>query len=178
MYDLNGRLLSETDTLNHTTTYHYPDEEETLPDRITDARGGDVMLEWNRQGLVTKRTDCSGSVTRFTYDRFGQLLNSEDAEGNITRREWNDAGLLTAVIRADGSQETLRWNEHGQLTAWRDPLESDVLWTYNRWGNRSVRPAATASCAAGTMTREAICCVWKTATVASTVLHMTRQATH
>ncbi|WP_345830843.1 RHS repeat-associated core domain-containing protein [Erwinia sp. HDF1-3R] len=133
-YDLNGRLLSETDALNHTSTYHYPDEEETLPDRITDASGGDVLLEWNRQGLMTQRTDCSGSMTRFTYDRFGQLLSSEDAEGNVTRRKWNDAGQLTALIRADGSQETLLWNEHGQLTAWRDPLESDVLWTYNRLG--------------------------------------------
>ena len=134
VYDLNGRLLSETDALNHTTTYHYPDEEETLPDRITDASGGDVLLVWNRQGLLTQRTDCSGSVTRFTYDRFGQLLNSEDAEGNLTRREWNDADQLTAVIRADGSQETLRWNAHGQLTAWRDPLESEVRWQYSALG--------------------------------------------
>uniref|UniRef100_UPI000AAF4A7D RHS repeat protein n=1 Tax=Erwinia sp. ErVv1 TaxID=1603299 RepID=UPI000AAF4A7D len=78
-YDLNGRLLSESNALNHTTTYHYPDDEETLPDRITDASGGDVLLEWNRQGLLTQRTDCSGSVIRLTYDRLGQLLSSEDA---------------------------------------------------------------------------------------------------
>ncbi|WP_034915748.1 RHS repeat-associated core domain-containing protein [Erwinia sp. 9145] len=133
-YDLNGRLLSESDALSHITTYHYFDEEETLPERITDAGGGDVILEWNHQGLLTQRTDCSGSITRYAYDRFGQLITSEDAEGNITRREWNDAGQLTAVIRADGNRETLRWNEHGQLTAWRDPLESEVLWTYNRLG--------------------------------------------
>ncbi|QKJ85622.1 type IV secretion protein Rhs [Paramixta manurensis] len=133
-YDLRGRLLSETDALSHTTTYHYPDDEETLPERITDASGGDVLLAWNRQGLLTQRTDCSGSITRFTYDRFGQLVSSEDAEGNVIRREWNDAGQLTALIRADGSRETLRWNERGQLAAWRDPLESEVTWTWNHLG--------------------------------------------
>ncbi|MDJ0042740.1 RHS repeat-associated core domain-containing protein [Pantoea allii] len=134
VYDLYGRLLSESDALSHVTKYHYPDDEETLPERITDASGGDVMLEWNRQGLLTQRTDCSGSVTRFTYDRFGQLITSEDAEGNITHREWNDAGQLNAVIRADGSHETLRWNERGQLAAWRDPLESEVRWQYSALG--------------------------------------------
>ncbi|MCX8959102.1 type IV secretion protein Rhs [Erwinia psidii] len=133
-YDLHGRLLSETDALNHTTRYHYPDDEETLPERITDANGGDVLLAWNRQGLLTTRTDCSGSVTRFTYDRFGQLVSSEDAEGNVTRREWDAAGQLTAVIRADSSRETLRWNERGQLAAWRDPLEAEVSWHYNALG--------------------------------------------
>ncbi|MGE9553172.1 RHS repeat-associated core domain-containing protein [Erwinia amylovora] len=133
-YDLHGRLLSETGPLNHSTQYHYPDDEETLPERITDANGGDVLLEWNRQGLLTTRTDCSGSVTRFSYDRFGQLVSSEDAEGNFTRREWDAAGQLTAVIRADGSRETLRWNERGQLAVWRDPLESEVSWQYNALG--------------------------------------------
>ncbi|MDU4289664.1 RHS repeat-associated core domain-containing protein [Mixta calida] len=133
-YDLKGRLLSETDALNQTTVYYYPDEEETLPERITDAGGGDVILEWNRQGLLTQRTDCSGSVTRFRYDRFGQLVSSEDAEGNVTHREWNKAGQLTALIRADGSRETLRWNGHGQLEAWRDPLESEVRWQYSALG--------------------------------------------
>lgn len=133
-YDLKGRLLAEIDALDHSTTYRYPDEEEPLPEVITDANGGDVLLAWNRQGLLIKRTDCSGSVTRFSYDRFGQLVSSEDAEGNITHREWNRTGQLAAVIRADGSQETLIWNERGQLTAWRDPLESETRWQYNALG--------------------------------------------
>ena len=134
MYDLRGRLLSETDPSGNTTAYCYPDDEENLPESITDAIGGVVHLVWNLRGLLTQRTDCTGSVTRFTYDRFGQLVASEDAEGNITRREWSRAGLLSAVIHPDGSRESLEWNERGQLTGWRDPLESEVRWTYNALG--------------------------------------------
>ncbi|KAE8275031.1 RHS repeat-associated core domain-containing protein, partial [Enterobacter sp. C6] len=134
MYDLRGRLLSETDPAGSTTAYGYPDDEENLPESITDATGGVVRLVWNHQALLTQRTDCSGSVTRFTYDRFGQLIASEDAEGNITRREWSRAGLLSVVIHPDGSRESLVWNERGQLTGWRDPLESEVSWAYNALG--------------------------------------------
>lgn len=134
MYDLRGRLLSETDPAGNATAYDYPDDQENLPESITDAIGGVVRLVWNHQGLLTQRTDCSGSVTRFTYDRFGQLIASEDAEGNITRREWSRAGLLSAVIHPDGSRESLVWNERGQLTGWRDPLESEVSWAYNALG--------------------------------------------
>ncbi|ELE9687936.1 PAAR domain-containing protein [Enterobacter kobei] len=134
MYDLRGRLLSETDPAGNATAYDYPDDQENLPESITDAIGGVVRLVWNHQGLLTQRTDCSGSVTRFTYDRVGQLIASEDAEGNITRREWSRAGLLSAVIHPDGSRESLVWNERGQLTGWRDPLESEVSWAYNALG--------------------------------------------
>ena len=133
-YDLYDRLLSETDVLNHITSYHYPDDTDLLPDFITDANGGVVRLEWNRQGLLTGRTDCSGSVTRFSYDRFGQLITSTDAEENVTRREWNSAGQLTAVIRPDGTRETLRWDAHGRLAVWRDALEEEMRWQYNSLG--------------------------------------------
>lgn len=133
-YDQHSRLVSETDALNAVTLYHYPDDEEPLPDAVTDAIGGEVKLEWNRLGLLTRRTDCSGSVTTFEYDRFGQLVRSEDAEGNISRREWTAAGQLSTVIHPDDSRETLLWNARGQLSAWRDPLDSEVSWQYNALG--------------------------------------------
>ena len=50
MYDLRGRLLSETDPAGNATAYHYPDEEENLPESITDALGGVVRLVWNIRG--------------------------------------------------------------------------------------------------------------------------------
>ncbi|WP_084935436.1 RHS repeat-associated core domain-containing protein [Pantoea rwandensis] len=133
-YDLHGRLASETDALNNITHYHYPDAEETLPDSITDALGGTVTLQWNRQGLLTQHTDCSGNVSQYRYDRFGNLISSENAEGNITQREWNAAGQLCAVTYPNGDRETLQWNSQGQLSAWRDSLESEVRWHYNALG--------------------------------------------
>ena len=133
-YDLSGRLLAETDALGNTFACHYPDDEETLPDSITDAEGGVVQLAWNRQGLLTARTDCSGNVARFDYDRFGQPIGTTDAEGNLTRREWNAAGQLCTIIHPDNSRECLVWNERGQLSAWRDALESEVRWHYNLLG--------------------------------------------
>ncbi|MFE8115715.1 RHS repeat-associated core domain-containing protein [Brenneria goodwinii] len=133
-YDSRYRLTGETDALGHVTRYRYPDDDEALPGSVIDARGGEVRLEWSRQGRLTARTDCSGSVTRYDYDRFGQLTRSEDAEGNITRREWNQAGQLTAVIQPDGSRERFDWRGAGQLTAWTDTLGSVTRWRYNALG--------------------------------------------
>lgn len=45
MYDLRGRLLSETDPAGSTTAYRYPDDEEFLPESITDAIGG--VVRWS-----------------------------------------------------------------------------------------------------------------------------------
>ena len=133
-YDAYLRPISETDALNNTTRWHYPDDEESLPCRITDALGGEASLHRNRQGLLTRYVDCSGGVNRYCYDRFGQLISTEDAQGNIILREWTLAGQLSAVIYPDGSRETLEWNARGQLCAWHDPLESTTRWQYDTFG--------------------------------------------
>ncbi|TYL40745.1 RHS repeat domain-containing protein, partial [Dickeya sp. ws52] len=108
LYDDLNRLVEETDALGNPTRYHYPSAQESLPDSVTDALGGTVKLDWDRQGLLTARTDCSGQCTTFEYDRYGQLLTSVDAEGHRTRREWDAHGQLAGVIYPDGRRDTLR----------------------------------------------------------------------
>ncbi|MFJ1502464.1 type IV secretion protein Rhs, partial [Erwinia amylovora] len=44
-WDDSGRLITQSDALENTTLYHYPDGEESLPARITDALGGVARLE-------------------------------------------------------------------------------------------------------------------------------------
>ncbi|CAX61338.1 RHS/YD repeat-containing protein [Erwinia billingiae Eb661] len=133
-FDPAGRLIAETDAAGNITRWHYPDAEESLPDRITDASGGEVSLQWNHQGLLTQRTDCSGSITRWQYDSFGQPKAMIDAQGNITRWHWLAVGQLSEVEHPDGTTERFSWNERNQLAAWHDPLESLTRWQYNALG--------------------------------------------
>ncbi|STU60037.1 Uncharacterized conserved protein [Klebsiella pneumoniae subsp. ozaenae] len=63
-WDTQGRPTQQIDALGNVTRYHYPDEEESLPERIIDALGGEVKLVWNAQGLLTRYTDCSGQRHR------------------------------------------------------------------------------------------------------------------
>ncbi|UWS32697.1 RHS repeat-associated core domain-containing protein [Erwinia pyrifoliae] len=133
-WDRQGRLIKQTDAAENTTLYHYPDEEESLPARITDASGGVVQLEWNGRGLLTRHTDCSGSVTAYGYDVFGQLTDRTDAEGSVTRYRRDAAGRLHTLHHADGSEEHFTWNERGQLVRHQDPPGSETHWRYNLLG--------------------------------------------
>jgi len=133
-WDTQGRLTKSLDVLENTTLYHYPDDEESLPSRITDALGGVVQLAWNGQGLLTRYTDCSGSVTAYAYDAMGQLTARTDAEGNLTRYRWDAAGRLQTLLHPDGSEEQFDWNAQGQLASHRDPLGSETRWRYNSLG--------------------------------------------
>ena len=76
------------------TLYRYPDDEESLPAGVIDALGGEVKLEWDARGQLTRYTDCSGSVTAYTYDALGQLTAQTDAEGHQTRYRWDNGGRL------------------------------------------------------------------------------------
>ncbi|MGL6019745.1 MAG: RHS repeat-associated core domain-containing protein [Gibbsiella quercinecans] len=133
-WDTLGRLTQRIDALGNTTFYHYPDDEDSLPSCLIDAQGGEVKLEWNAQGLLTRYTDCSGSVTAYAYDAFGQLTHKTDAEGHLTQYAWDNAGQLQTLRHADGSEEQFAWNAHGQLTRHQDPLGSETHWQYNLLG--------------------------------------------
>jgi RHS repeat-associated protein len=133
-HDPLGRLTQQDDALDNTTRYHYPDDEESLPSAIIDVQGGEVKLEWNAQGLLTRYTDCSGSVTAYAYDALGQLTHHTDAEGHLTRYFWSVSGHLQTLIHPDGSEEQFSWDERGLLARHQDPLGSETRWQYNLMG--------------------------------------------
>ncbi|CAI0893039.1 RHS repeat-associated core domain-containing protein [Serratia entomophila] len=133
-WDALGRPTRYVDALDNATHYHYPDDEESLPSRVIDALGGEVKLEWNGRGLLTRYTDCSGSVTGYAYDSRGQLTAQTDAEGHVTRYRWDDGGRLHTLIQPDGSEERFNWNERGQLAEHQDALGSLTRWQYNALG--------------------------------------------
>ena len=86
----------------------------SLPAGVIDALG-EVKLEWDARGQLTRYTDCSGSVTAYTYDALGQLTAQTDAEGHQTRYRWDNGGRLHTLIHPDGGEERFNWNAHGQL---------------------------------------------------------------
>lgn len=132
-YDDQGRVIAQTGPAGDVTRYRYPDEQESLPEAIIDAQGGEVCLEWNRQGLVTRYIDCSGSATAYEYDNLGQLRKQTDAEGQVTRYDWHPDGRPARIVRADGSEETFVW-QADRLAAWQDPAGSSIHWQYNALG--------------------------------------------
>ncbi|WP_415843181.1 hypothetical protein, partial [Yersinia entomophaga] len=110
-WDEQGRVVQETDRLLQSTQYHYPRDNTLLPNRLTDARGGESQLSWSMQGLLTGYIDCSGQTTSWRYDALGQLLSRRDALQQETHYEYNDVGQLVTLTLPDGSTEQFGWSE-------------------------------------------------------------------
>ncbi len=126
VYDEAGRIISETDPLQRTTTIRYHGNslrtsELVLPD------GGVWQAEYDLQGRLLSTRDPLGRVERYVYpegltalpethvdarggnktlewNRLGQLRTYTDCSGKTTRYEYNDDGQLVAVINALGER--------------------------------------------------------------------------
>ncbi|GAA3599076.1 hypothetical protein GCM10023078_28000 [Gibbsiella greigii] len=153
-YDEQRRVIAQTGPAGDVTRYLYPDEQESLPEVIVDAQGGEVRLEWNRQGLVTRYTDCSGSVTAYEYDYLGQLRKQTDAEGLVTRYDWHPM----ADRRASFAPTAARRPSPGRQIGWRRGRIRRVAssaGSTTRLACRSASPIASGANCAMTTTRAA-----------------------
>lgn len=129
-----GRVVEEIDRLSQSTHYHYPHNGTQLPERITDAQGGESLLSWNEQGQLTAYTDCSGQQTSWRYDALGQLLSRCDAQGQETCYQYNDIGQIVALVLPDGSTERFVWSEAGLLVSHQQGENMPRCWRYNARG--------------------------------------------
>ncbi|MFT2789727.1 RHS repeat-associated core domain-containing protein [Serratia sp. T13T92] len=134
VWDEQGRVVQETDRLLQSTHYHYPHSHTLLPDRVTDARGGESQLSWNSQGQLTGYTDCSGQPTAWRYDTLGQMVSRHDALQQETRYQYNDAGQLVTLTLPDGSTEQFDWSDAGLLLSHQQGQNLPRHWHYNARG--------------------------------------------
>ncbi|HYO59783.1 DUF6531 domain-containing protein [Archangium sp.] len=88
-YDRQARVTEVTDSLGHTTTYHY-----------------------NEWGVVVREVDALGGEKRKEYDEALRLVAETDALGHTTRYEYDARGNRTKVVGPDGATVAVRYNDH------------------------------------------------------------------
>jgi RHS repeat-associated protein len=144
-YDLLGRLLSRTDTLNRQTIYSYSEGDNTmLPDLLTGIQypdGSRVSYEYDSHGNRTKAVDENGNVQAFEYnieDRVVKMTQYiSDVEVAETSYEY-DLYTRTRIAVTDplGATITSRYNPNRNIIESKN-AESDVVsYTYDQNGNR------------------------------------------
>ncbi len=138
-YDLNGELISATNSLGQMT-------QETLdplgrPIATTFTDRGQATYTWSPSNEVTSATDPRGIKTQYTRNGFGEVIaqNSPDTGGTTFTRDANgnvfsrrDAkGLVTstlfdalnrptAITHADGTRDTLVYDPAGDVSRFED----------------------------------------------------------
>ena len=137
-YDDEGRLLTETDGLGHTTTYTY----DVNGDRITETNALDetTTFTYDAQGRVLTRTGPDGALTTYTYGPSGPLTITEKVtatQNRTTTITYNGQGKPASITDPRSKTTVLAYNAPGDLTSVTDPLSHATTFTYDGLGRRT-----------------------------------------
>ena len=153
-YDVAGRMLTKTDSLNRTTTYTYysatsftglaPNEiGHTAGDlqSITNAAGHVTTFnEYDLAGRVKKMTDPKGVVTDTVYTPRGWIASTTvTPPGGLARTTtytYDNAGQLTGVVMPDATTLSYSYDAAHRLTGVTDTKGNTVTYTLNNMGNK------------------------------------------
>ena len=118
-YDSNGLyLLSETNALGQTTTYH----------------------DYNKYGKATRVTDYRNRVTINTYDSWGQLITCSKPDGTIKQTiiSWGGEGLYTVKEIATGAPEKeTHYDSRGrEIKSGVKRFDGQWQWTNKEYDNK------------------------------------------
>jgi RHS repeat-associated protein len=148
-YDAGGRVVSQLDSEEGTTTFEYgpsPDTLETITtevnprgvtteyiylSRVLQRRIEAVGTEWEATwsyerdpstNAITKITDPNGKSTSADYDLKGNQIWTEDALGRTTESKYTALGDLEEYVDAEGVKTTYHYDESGNLLKTSRPL--------------------------------------------------------
>lgn len=156
-YDVNGNLLSITNTNGQVTTLAYSTASTPtnvapiagLLLTVTDPHGRSLNFTYNSQGNVATVTQPDGGVLGYAYDTNGNLVTVTYPDTKTRQYVYNEGSLtgginlpnaLTGDIDESGSRLTsIGYNSHGQATMSTLPGGVDLTQVvYNSDGTTSV----------------------------------------
>jgi RHS repeat-associated protein len=104
-----------------------------LPERLTDALGGDWRWSYDPEGRLLARRDALGQRTQFQW-RGPLLVGITDARGQLTRLEYDAAGNLSALVAPDGSATRWAYDARGRCVTLVDPNGNEQRRRYDVLG--------------------------------------------
>ena len=163
-YDVNGREISQTSPLGHTTTLKRDPLGRITTQTHPDNSAGSVT--YNALGQITRATDPKGVGTSYTvdalgnvlavtnsdegnssatYDAAGNLLTRKDAKGQITSYTHDALGRLSRITDADGGVISFAYdsapNGMGKVASITEP-EGSTSTSYDSAGRVSGKTQA------------------------------------
>lgn len=132
-YDVNGNLITATDSLNRTTTYSYDDPRFLHAiTSVVDPLGRATTYEYDEELRVTRETKPDGSFQVFTFNTFLGTSSMNDPAGNIWSYEYNANSQTTVVLDPEGGVDTYTYDSaHNQMSSHVDALGRTESWQYN-----------------------------------------------
>lgn len=132
--DLN-QLISSTDTVGNTTTFHYDDLGRQV--KVIGSDNNIVDIEYNLLGKVTQTqlTDTKGTYQLATshYNELGQLISATDQLGLTEKYKYDAIGNIVWKQDRKGNTFSYTYNNRNKLTQ-MNYTGGSVNYTYNDGG--------------------------------------------
>ena len=131
-YDPAGKLLTQTDGNNHTTTLTY-DDNNLLETQYAHGGANDPAktdsFKFDSRGNLAEHTDRNGNTTEYTYDDFGRLIETENGEESITYTYDNIGNVLT--MTDSSGTTTYTYDSMGRILTKNHSATGTVTYTYD-----------------------------------------------
>jgi RHS repeat-associated protein len=132
-YDPESRVTRATNSLGHTTAYHFNDALQLV--RVVDPLGHATVSEWDRHDHLLSRTDPLGRTTRYDYDADGNLSTVTRPDGSQELTEYDDAGRPVTVVDPDGAVWRYEYATDRSATVAIDPAGARTTYGYDDAGH-------------------------------------------
>jgi len=151
VYDSQGRVVSQTNGRNFTTTFAYNTPgpgQTTISDplgnktvhtydsltritQITDALGGTVSYTYDANSDRTSVTNQNDRTTIFTYDAAGNTIGIADPLADSSSFTYDGKNDLLTATNPHGKTTTFAYDESGNLTSIQDALGDRTVFAYD-----------------------------------------------
>ena len=127
--DAQGRPLTVTDPLGHTTKYAY-DANGNL-ETLTDGNGHATTYTYDADDERTKVKKPNGTTTEIGYDSMGEVSSRTDGNGRTTKYERNSLEQITEAIDPLERKTTKEYDAAGNLKKRTDAEKRTITYTYD-----------------------------------------------
>lgn len=148
-----GQVSSETDALNHKTSYTYDQLGDVAT--VTDPDDGVTRYAYDTDGDQLSMTRPTGAVTQSTYDYLGRKLTDTQAErypttaSYTTGYQYGTGGWLSSQTSPDGVSTSYTYDAAGEPATQTDGVNNKTSYGYDAAGDltSTVNPDGTSTTA-------------------------------
>src|SRR5690606_29084351 len=108
-----GDIYRITNALGHQTTFHEYNAN-GYPERITDANGVEILLDYDTRNRLTSQS-VNGAVTTHQYDENGNRTQSQLPNGVTVSYEYDAAHRLVGIEDSSGNSIEYELDGEGNL---------------------------------------------------------------
>ena len=135
VYDVNDRVVSQTDGLNNTIGMSYMTYDTYREVRYTGASGYEESYIYDNNNNLIKFISQNGGIYEYIYDSNGNEIFDRDPNGNVIEKSYDDNGNILSYTDRNYNTTTMTYDECGNILSVTGADGSSAHYSYDNNGN-------------------------------------------